>query len=191
MSEIQTTTTNTQTVPVDMTTNGGGTAVPAAEPKNTDTPGPIPYDRFKEINDRNKELEKQLQALHDQVQERKTADEIARKQALKDQEQFKELADEYEEKVAKLEPQVKDLTAQVKKLTKMLEDQAAAQMARVPDLYRSALEKLPVMERLEWLTENADKLVQDKPAGVPPTPKGQGRGEISPEERRRRSPRTF
>jgi hypothetical protein len=64
-------------------------------------------------------------------------------------------------------------------------------MARVPELYRSAIERLTIMERLEWLTENGDKLTKEQPTGVPSTPKGQGRGEISPEERRRRSPRTF
>lgn len=173
---------------------------PGADPKNTDgkgedppqEPGPIPYDRFKEVNDRARSYEKRLAELEKQNEEREKQADDDRKKELRKQEKFQELAEEQEQKVAQLEPEVKRLQGELDAANEMLGNVAEAQMELVPELFRDVVAGLPVKERLEWLTANADKLGKGKPSGIPATPQGKGNAdELTSEQRRRKSARTF
>lgn len=169
---------------------------PAAEPKNTEgegegEPGPIPYHRFKEVNDQAKALTTRLAELEKKQTEAESAQEEARQAKLKEQAKFEELANEWERKYTELQPQSKAAEEELVSVKAVLEKYAATQLEAVPELYRSVVEKLPLTERLDWLSENADKFVDKKPSGVPATPKGSGSGEMTDDERRRLSARTF
>lgn len=162
-----------------------------SEKPEVQEPGPIPYDRFKEVNERAKAYEKRLAEIEAKNLEREKAEDKERQRQLREQEQFKELADEWEGKFNDLEPKYTALQEQLDNANKLLQSYADAQMDSVPELFQPVVSNLPLTERLEWLTANKDKLGKAKPSGIPATPQGQGRGEVSEEQRRRQSARTF
>lgn len=172
------------------------TTDPTAESKNPETkgeatPGPIPYDRFQEVNKRAKEAEARLQALEKQEKERQAEAEKERAKKLKEQEQFQQLAEEWEEKFNEASPQLEAAQKKLSEFEAIVEAQVAAQRERVPEIYRPLLEAMPLENQLQWLTNNADKLSDEKPRGIPQTPKGTGTPGPSAEDRRARTLRTF
>ena len=168
---------------------------PAAEPKKTETnensPGPVPYDRFKEVNDKAKGYEARLAELEKLNVARESADEKARTDRLKEQEKFQELATEWETKATGLQPKLEAAESELEQLRGIVGKYAEAQIEAVPELFREVVGKMPVIEQLEWFTANASKLGKNGPQGIPATPKGSGVGEMSNDDRRRRSARTF
>jgi len=165
-----------------------------ADPKNTgdQAPGPVPYDRFKEVNDRAKAYEKRLGELDQKNADREKAEETARTDALKEQEKFKDLAEEWEGKVLVMEPDFTKVKAELEVANALLQTYADGQMDSVPELFRDVVAGLPLTDRLEWLTANADKLGKKAVSGIPATPGGQGNGdEITKDQRRAKSARTF
>lgn len=167
---------------------------PGADPKNTEnseSPGPIPYERFKAVNEKARGYEARLAQLEQENADREAAAELERTNKLKEQAKFESLAQELERKYAELKPRFDSADAELQKTTAILEKYAEVQVAQVPELYRGIIGKLPLTERLEWLTENQDKITKVQPKGIPATPEGSGRGELSDDERRRKSARTF
>ena len=166
-----------------------------ADPKNTgdsQVPGPIPYDRFKEVNDRARAYEKRLAELEAKNLEREKEQEQKRVNALKEQENFKELAMEWEGKVLDLTPKYEAVQGQLEEANKLLAQYADAQIELVPELFRDVVSKMPLTERLAWLTDNKDKLGKGKPGGIPATPTGKGNAEeLTQAQRRQRAARTF
>lgn len=163
---------------------------PAAEPQNTDapTPGPVPYERFKEVTVELKQLREWKTQQEQAAAAAKSEADKAKQKQLKEQERWQELATAHETKVAELEPQVQALTAERNRAYEVLEAHAEAMLESVPALFRPLVEGLPVLERLQWLTANRDKLeTGGRPVGTPVTPNGRGRGELSDDERRRRA----
>ena len=156
-----------------------------------DDKGPIPYDRFKEVNERAKGYEARLAQLEEENRKRELDVEKARTDRLKEQEKFQELAVEWEGKFNEVSPKHDAATAELKVVNGLLDKFAEAQMEAVPELYREIVAKLPLTERLAWLTENSEKLGKVTLKGVPATPLGTGKGEVTDEERRRISARTF
>ena len=154
-------------------------------------PGPVPYERFKEVNEKAKGYEARLAELEKTNSDRELEEEKARQARLKEQEKFQELATEWETKATDLKPKFDASEAELAKVNEILGKYAEAQMESVPELYRDIVAKMPLVERLEWLTENIEKLGKTPPKGVPATPKGTGTGELTDEERRNRSARTF
>jgi len=173
---------------------GAGTS---AGTQNTDTPDTIPYQRFKEVNDRNKQLAERLEALERERDAQTQEAERERQRQMKDQEKYKELASELEQKVADLEPRLAETQARLQRLEGILDAHATAQMKLVPEVYHSVINKLPVEERLEWFTANRELLEPTTttegsgPKGIPATPKGRGTAKLSDEDRRQRAARTF
>lgn len=165
----------------------------AGDPEtDTDTqPGPVPYDRFKEVNERNKALADRIADLERKQQEREEEAEKRRRERLKEQEKFQELAEEHEEALEELRPKYQSAQERLEEMEDILEAHADAQMERVPEVFRDVVRKLPVLERLSWLTENAEKLDKKTPKGVPSTPEGRRRSELTENERRKRAARTF
>lgn len=162
-----------------------------AEAENT-VPGPIPYDRFREVNERNKTLAAQVAELEKARKKREDEAETARQAQLKEQEKYRELAEELEGKVKDLEPRAEEARQELEALRAIVGDYAKAQMEQVPDIFKPVLEKLPLTDRLEWLAANSKELKPKTQAGgIPETPAGSGKGELTEDERRRRSSRTF
>ncbi len=156
-----------------------------------DEKGAIPYERFKEVNDRAKGYEARLAQLEEEGRKRELDAEKARTDRLKEQEKFQELAVEWEGKFNEVSPKHDAATAELKVVNGLLDKFAEAQMEAVPELYRDIVATLPLTERLAWLTENSEKLGKVTPKGVPATPPGTGKGEVTDEERRQISARTF
>lgn len=170
----------------------GGTPAPA-EAKNTEdpTPGPIPYDRFREVNERNKELAEQLKALKEAEEAREAKAEAERQKRLKEQAEYQTLAEEWEAKYNNLAPQADAATKTVEEYKQALEKFADAQMDLVPELFRDVVKALPVMERLQWLADNQSKLKEPSKKGIPTSPNGERLPELDEKKRRQRAARTF
>lgn len=166
----------------------------AAEPSNTDSNdiGPIPYARFKEVNDARRELENRLAELEKLELARQSDAEKAKLERMKEQEKFQELAEEMQGKYEALKPQHDELKAQLEAHQETLEKYAEAQIGAVPELFREVVGRMPLLERLQWLTDNLDKLdTKQKPSGIPATPEGVNRPDLKDEDRRQRAARTF
>jgi hypothetical protein len=163
----------------------------AAEPQNTDTatPGPVPYERFKEVTDALRELKAWKAQQEQAAAAAKTEADKAKQKQLREQEKWQELATAHEQKVAELEPQLQAATAERDRAYEVLEAHAESLLDSVPALFRPLVESLPVLERLAWLTENRDKLTLNggRAAGTPQTPNGTGRGVMTDEERRQKA----
>lgn len=159
--------------------------------KGEQTPQPVPYERFQQVNSQMREFEKQLKELSEQKSQLELEQEKKRQQELKEQQKFEQLAQEFQTKYEDLEPQFNSANERIQALEGALQGFADAQMEQVPELYRTVVESMPLLERISWLTENQSKLSETKPQGVPKTPEGKSKGELSPEERRKRAKRTF
>lgn len=156
------------------------------EAKNTDTPGPVPYDRFKAVNDEAKQLKARISELEKAETERTKEQDAAEKKRLKEQQKWQELAEQHEAKVGQLEPELATVKAELEAANAALASYASAQIEHVPEMYRPLVESLPVLKQLEWLTENGEKLTQKpQPNGGPTTPKAKGKGDLTPEQRRK------
>ena len=125
------------------------------EPKQDDKKEPekvIPYDRFKEVNDENKELKDRLTAIEQKQKE-------AEDKALKEKEDYKTL---FEQKEAELKNRDKEL----------LRLRVAQKKGLPADLTNRLMG-----ETEQELEEDADKLlefVKQEPPGVPPRKLGGG-----------------
>jgi chromosome segregation ATPase len=152
---------------------------------------PIPYDRFKEVNEEKKRLQAELDKVEAERSKAKKEQEKKRTDELAEQEKFKELAEEFQGKVEKLEPELSEANKKLAEFEKVLTTFLESQMKTVPEIFQSVVSSMPLLERVSWLADNAEKLGENKPKGIPKTPEGTGKGEISHEERLRRSKRTF
>lgn len=169
----------------------GEQAVTSAETKTTDTTA-VPYERFKEINDQFKAAKVELDRLAAEATQRTEADKKAKERQLAQEQKWQQLATERETERDTANRLLADTEALAKRQAEALQKFYDARKAAVPEMYRPLLDKLDIVERLEWIAEYEPKLVQTtRPNGIPATPQAQGQGEISVEERRRRSQRTF
>lgn len=160
--------------------------------KQQGPPKTVPYDRLQEVIAERNKLREDVDALRADMQKIKEKEDKDRTRKMEEQEQFKELADEWKAKFEAADAQVKSASESLEAHQAALTGYADSQMERVPELYRTVVEKLPLLERLTWLSENAEKLEeQSKTASIPRTPKGQGVDKTLEAERRRRGAKTF
>jgi polyribonucleotide nucleotidyltransferase len=127
---------------------------PAPQPPQSDDKGPVPYERFAEVNRKMRELEAKLS-------EREQAEQLAREQALAEQSKYKELAEARERELAELRAQqLRDRIARKYKLP----DEIAARLMGDDE---------------EALEADAAKLAElfTKRAIVPGVPPGNPRGD--------------
>lgn len=116
-------------------------------------PGPVPYDRFTEVNNRAKELEKQLAAFQSQA---KTAEE----KRLQEEAKWQQLAEKREKELQAMQAQLQEASVNQLRL------QVAAQHGLPTDLAARL-----VGSTLEELTADAQKMLAYlKPStpGIPP-----------------------
>jgi DNA repair exonuclease SbcCD ATPase subunit len=159
--------------------------------EGSETPKTIPYDRFKEVNDRAREVESELEKLKTKLLEKEAADEKNRQAKLKEQQKFEELAQEWETKYNETAPALQQAAEQLAEHKRVLEEFAQSQMELVPDMFRPIVSAMPVIERLKWLTENKEQLAKPKATGIPGTPPGRTPPEMTDENRRKKAARTF
>lgn len=162
------------------------------EGKKQGPPETVPYDRLQEVIAERNSLRGDIETLQKEMQKLVDQREADRTKKMEENEEFKELADEWKGKFTNLETDHQNTAQALEAHQEALARFADSQMERVPELYRDVVEKMPLLERLTWLSEKAEKLEeQSKSAAIPRTPKGQGLDKIPDDERRRRAAKTF
>ena len=162
--------------------------------KNTENnqPGPIPYERFKEVNDQYKAMKSQLDELQKEKEKRDKDAKEAEEKRLESQQQFEQLANERKTELEKANETITTYKAELEAQTAVLQSLYESRKALVPEMFQPLLDSMDLVKRLEWIAANESKL---KPAnganGIPPTPNPKGAGEMTPEQRRERSKRTW
>lgn len=126
-------------------------------------------------------------------QERTKAQQAEAEKRMAEQQKFQELAEKRAAERDDATKQAETLQERVTRQEEALQALYDGRKEAVPEMYRPLLEKLDLVERLEWIAANEDVLTtaKAKPNGIPATPAARGKGELSPEERRRRAARTF
>jgi predicted phage tail protein len=107
--------------------------------------------------------------------EREKAEEGARKKALEDQENWKDLAGTHVKTIEKLETRVSELEAvegerdgaqsRIEVLEKLLRAANKDKLERVPELARDFVERMTPEEQAEWFEKNSEKLESPSGAG--------------------------
>lgn len=162
--------------------------------KNTDNPpGPIPYERFKEVNDQYKALKSQLDELQKEKEKRDKEAKEAEEKRLESQKEFETLANERKAELDKANETNNTYKAELEAQTAVLTALYESRKSLVPEMYQPLLEGMDLVKRLQWIAENESKL---KPAsngtnGIPTTPNPKGTGDLTPEQRRARAKRTW
>ena len=162
--------------------------------KNTENnqPGPIPYERFKEVNDQYKAMKSQLDELQKEKEKRDKDAKEADEKRLESQKEFETLANERKTELEKANNEITTYKAELEAQTAVLQSLYESRKALVPEMFQPLLDEMSLIKRLEWIATNESKL---KPAnganGIPSTPNPKGAGELTPEQRRERSKRTW
>ena len=163
--------------------------------KNTETnqPGPIPYDRFKEVNDSLKATKKQLDELLADKEKREKERKEAEDKRLESQKEFETLANERKSKLDDAEKTINTYKAELDAQTAVLSALYESRKGLVPEMYQPLLDEMSLIKRLEWIAANESKL---KPAsngsnGIPHTPNPKGTGDLTPDQRRAKAKSTW
>lgn len=111
----------------------------------------------------------------------------AETKALAEQGEWKKLAEQRAAELADLTGKLKEqdaLEADIKRLTKALSEQLAAQTKDLPDYLRELLASKDPVEQMAWLTANRDKLTPKATpaANINGTARGNGQGKLSDQE---------
>lgn len=162
--------------------------------KNTDNqPGPIPYERFKEVNDQYKAMKSQLDELQKEKEKREKDAKEAEEKRLESQKEFETLANERKTELDKANETITTYKAELEAQTAVLTQLYESRKSLVPEMFQPLLEGMDLVKRLQWIAENESKL---KPAsngvnGIPHTPNPKGTGDLTPEQRRARAKSTW
>lgn len=152
---------------------------PPEEKKNPEQPGKVEFSA-----EQQQEVERIVrERLAREKDKNKKTEEKARQDAeaevLKKSEEWKQLASTYEERLAALsgmEEQLEAEKSRAAKYEKILLGYLADMMKDIPPHIKALIEKLDVVEQMEYLQKNVEQL---KPTGegkkpVPPSPKPDG-----------------
>jgi myosin heavy subunit len=138
----------------------------------------------------NSEREKKRE-LEKAEKDRKANEQAEAEKRLKEQGEYKQLAEQHAAKIAELETQLAQLapaTERVKVLETALGKYLAKEREGLPPHILALLDSLSVDKQLEYITNNRQALKPAAPTGaIPPTPPATTPGQLSDEERRKRS----
>ena len=163
--------------------------------KNTENnqPGPIPYERFKEVNDQYKAMKSQLDALQQEKEKRDKDAKEAEEKRLESQKEFETLANERKTQLDKANETITTYKAELEAQTAVLSQLYESRKSLVPEMFQPLLDEMTLIKRLEWIAANESKL---KPAsngtnGIPHTPNPKGTGDLTPDQRRAKAKSTW
>jgi len=143
--------------------DGTASGAPPAETPAQPAPGPIPYERFAEINSQFNDLKKKLAEREKADRAAQQAAEAAEAQRLAEQQKWQELAQKHEARLKELEPVQAKAASYEAALKKLLDEQRKG----VPAYVLPLLDKMDAAEQLEWIAVNA---AQFQAAAAKPTP---------------------
>lgn len=127
----------------------------------------VPISRLNDHIQRTKAAEAELEQFRSAEEKRLADSEAAKKKQLEDQQKFQELYQTAESEKVQAVEQVTALTAQVESMAKSLEAQWDVQKELIPELYRNLVGAMPIEDRIQWLSENSEKLTKEKGNGTP------------------------
>lgn len=157
-------------------------AVPSADAQST---GSVPYDRFKSVNEEKKALETQLAELKAAEEKRQADADAIKKKQLEEQNKFQELYEAAELEKATASQSLEEAKARLQVMETALNAQWGSQKELIPEVFRSLVEAMPIESRITWLSENADKLTEQRGNG---TPRRQAQKSITPPQQNGRVP---
>lgn len=132
--------------------------------QGTPAPGPVPYERFAEVNTQLAEMKKWRAEQERAAAASQKATEAADAQRLVEQQKWQELAQKHEAKLKELEPVQAKAQAYEAALKKLLDEQRKG----VPGYVLPLLDKMDAAEQLEWIATNAGQF--QAPAAAKPAP---------------------
>jgi hypothetical protein len=131
--------------------------------QNTDTTPdekqPVPYDRFQKTIAEKNALKAQLEAITKEKDAAKAQADAVEAARLKEQGDFRKLYEDTSAKLPTLEAQAKNAATYEKVFTDLL----GKRLTAVPEHIRSLLEKMPPIEALQWIEDNAETLKPSNP----------------------------
>lgn len=151
---------------------GGDGGTSSAETQNTDAPPPehmIPKSRFDEVN-------KELQTLRQQQQQREQAEKQAADRQAAEKGQFEKLATERGARLAQIEAEHQSAQAALAARDALLEQQVKARLKNLPEAARSKMPAGDVIAQISWLdaVEAATQAALPRTPGTPGGPRGSG-----------------
>lgn len=134
-------------------------------------------------------LQRQREKLEAEAEEaQRKAEQEAEEARLAEQQEFQELAEKRKAELDKVKPELEALQERAKRYEEALESHAAQALEHVPDFVKPLLEKMDLLEKLNYIAEHAEEFAGNGgPAGPPKTPKPNGDGNLTDDERRRKS----
>ena len=166
-----------------------------AKKTEKENPDPIPYMRFKEVNDELRELREWKLEQEAKEAERLAAEKEAKEKQLEKQQEFEKLANDRKAELVTATEEAASYKETVEAQTAVLEALYESRKSAVPEMFQPLLEAMELTKRLEWIAENEDKLLADESTkglkGIPKTPAASNGAQLKDEEKRRRAARTF
>ena len=174
-----TTTTNTLTVPPTADATGQETANGGGDGEQKQMAPAIAFATEAEFQRKVEDLLKERldrEAKKADAKAQKAREEAQAEAAAKNGE-WQQLAEQRAAKIAELETQTAALdaaTTKAQRYEQALAKQVEALRKDVPKHLAPLLDKLDVVEQLEWLAANRDAIAPKQPNGVPASPRAQG-----------------
>ena len=134
----------------------------------------------------------ELKQLQEVESDRQKKAKEAEEKRLESQQQFEQLANERKAELETANTNLATVQAQLDRQSAVLDALYESRKTAVPEMYQPLLDKLDLVDRLQWIADNEAKL---KPAngvtGIPNTPTPKGMGEMTPDQKRARAKRTW
>lgn len=144
----------------DTTAQNGQAGATAAEPKNTESaPGPVPYERFQEVNRQYAELKRWKAEQEKAGQAAALAAEAADAERLAQQQEWQTLAEKRQKALDELKPYKETAERYKGALGLILETQRANLPGHVVEL----LDKLDPVDQLEYIAKHQVELARPAP----------------------------
>jgi len=158
---------------------------------NQQQPGPVPYDRFKTVNESLKQTQAELKKMQDAEAERQAAAKEAEEKGMLDQQEFEKLATKRKGELQAVTERVATLEAENKKNEEALTKYLEAARKDLPEHILALLDKLDTVDQLEYIAANRETLGAKLPDGPGKLPKSKGNnGSLSEDEKRKRAAQT-
>lgn len=135
------------------------------------------------------ENRKRAEALEAAEMQRATEAKAADELRLAEQQKWQELAQKRQDELATIKAEAETLKTQSTRLADALNGYLAKEREGIPDHIGALLDKLDVVDQLAYIAANREAwaATNQRPGGVPPSPKPGEAPALSEEERRQRS----
>ena len=134
----------------------------------------------------------ELKQLQEAEAERQKKAKEAEEKRLESQKEFETLASERKQELEQANNTITTVQAELERQTSVLSALYESRKTAVPEMYQPLLDKLDLVDRLQWIADNEAKLKPVNGAnGIPTTPVPKGMGELTPDQRRQKAKRTW